>query len=251
MFLGFGNFNLNNMFGGFSQFFGGYPPFGCISPATAPAFMPMMPTYYGSYPLNISLFNDGLGGIQNQSYTNPSIFSNTQFTNPFNLSFNNIPNINPFNFSFNYQSQFKPEDKASKVKKGPYSKISLSTIENAGLKFLNPGRDRARWDKMDPEFQVKFLKLIEYAKSKGIKISLQSGLRTESEQQALIAKGRPAAKKGSKHLTGRAADIVVDGNSSKNLAILGQYWKKELGGRWGQDFKSKNFPAEPWHFDVG
>ena len=257
MFWGLNGINFNNMYGGLSQLFCGFPSFGCYNPVST--FLPAIPSYNTAYPLNPSLFTDGLGGISNSNFmmpsANTSIFSNTQYTNPFNLSFNSVPNFNPFNFSFNYQSKFKPKEQSSKETPqiGPYSKVSLSKIEEAGLKFDKPWRDRERWDKMDPEFQTKFLKLLEYAKSLGIKVTLTSGLRTQSEQQDLVKKGQPAAKTGSRHLTGRAADISVSGNRSKNLALLGEYWKKELKGRWGQDFenKKKNFPPEPWHFDVG
>ena len=102
---------------------------------------------------------------------------------------------------------------------------------------------------MNPTMQNALLKLVKFAKSKGITIYINSGKRTDGEQQNLVNSGAPAAPKGSKHLSGRAVDIRVSGNSSKNLAILGEYWRDELGYRWGADFK---YPKpEPWHFDIG
>ena len=250
MFWGLNGINFNNMYGGLSQLFCGFPSFGCYNPVST--FLPAIPSYNTAYPLNPSLFTDGLGGIFNSNFmmpsANTSIFSNTQYTNPFNLSFNSVPNFNPFNFSFNYQSKFKPESNNSSSKKGPYSKLSLSCATEVGLKFADSIK-RDRWELMDPEMQNKLIKLAEYAKSKGITITINSNVRTEGEQQKLIAQGRPAAKKGSKHLTGRAVDIGVTGNKNENLALLGKYWRDTLGGRWGGDFK--NPQREPWHFDVG
>lgn len=126
--------------------------------------------------------------------------------------------------------------------------VSLEQIESAGLKFVKPNRDRARWSQMSTKLQTNLLKLVNYAKSKGITISIVSGKRTDGEQQHLLRSGAPAAPKGSRHLTGRAVDIRVSGNKSQNLAILGEYWRDVLGNRWGNDFRRPK--REPWHFDV-
>lgn len=151
--------------------------------------------------------------------------------------------FNPMNF--NIQNPLQSIGNIQNNQQG--QAVSLEEIERAGLKFARPGRDRARWSQMNPKFQSDLLKLLNFARSKGITVTMVSGLRTEAEQQHLLASGAPAAPKGSLHLTGRAIDIRVSGNRTQNLAILGNYWKS-LGNRWGQDFKKVR---EPWHFDIG
>ena len=127
-------------------------------------------------------------------------------------------------------------------------KVSLSEALNKGLEFCNQ-KQKDRWEKLNPKLQRDLMKLVEYGKSQGITIYIYSSYRTEAEQQALVRAGRPAAKKGSRHLTGRAVDIRVSGNRTKNLAIIGKYWRDVLKNRWGQDFR--NPMPEPWHIDIG
>ena len=126
-------------------------------------------------------------------------------------------------------------------------KVALHKIEELGLKFTSQ-KHRQRWDMLDGNLQSRLEKLVEYAKSKGITIYINSSWRTEAEQQDLLRKGKPAAKKGSRHLSGRAVDIRVSGDKNKNLALLGKYWRDNLGGNWGGDFRTPI--REPWHFEV-
>ena len=186
------------------------------------------------YPDTNSIGYNNLFGIPtNQNY----------YSNPF---FNYQGNKLNFDFSDTQDSEEVIETKT--YKKSPSNKrVSLAEIEEAGLKFVSD-KHRNRWDNMDPKMQRALKKLVEYGKSKGITIYINSSVRSEAEQRQLIANGAPAAKKGSKHLTGRAVDIRVSGNRSQNLAILGKYWKS-MGYRWGADFVRPT--SEPWHFDIG
>ena len=175
---------------------------------------------------------------------------NMPFQN-FNASnwFNSSSKTNSTNFGITAkasQKQSSPESSNSKTSNA--EKVSLDEAVNAGLKF-QAQKHKDRWKLMDPIMQKNLIKLADYAKSNGITITIISNVRDEAEQQELIRKGRPAAKKGSRHLTGRAVDIAVNGNKNKNLAILGKYWRDTLGYRWGADFKHPK--SEPWHFDIG
>ncbi len=176
---------------------------------------------------------------------------NTCMAVPFFRPTIQLPTIQPnsiFNTpNFNIQNPLQSIGDISNNNNNTGQAVSLAEIESAGLKFARPGRDRARWSQMNPKFQSDLLKLLNFARSKGITVTMVSGLRTQAEQQHLLASGAPAAPKGSLHLTGRAIDIRVSGNRSQNLAILGNYWKS-LGNRWGKDFRKV---SEPWHFDIG
>jgi len=109
---------------------------------------------------------------------------------------------------------------------------------------------------LSTEMQQKTKQLIAFANSKGYDIKITSGNRTETEQQALIAKDEAngthfAAKKNSPHLSGIAIDIQVFKNGKKltnNSTEIVNYAKNTLGMRWGGDFV--NWTKEPWHFDL-
>ena len=187
------------------------------------------------------------------STINPQLFSlpqNNIFANYQALLFDNSQYTNN---NTNWGIISKPGNSSKKLETASKSnvsasKVSLSKALDSGLKFVSQ-KHKDRWDNMDTTMQNELIKLADYAKSKGITIYINSSVRTEAEQKQLIASGAPAAKKGSKHLTGRAVDIKVSGDRNTNLAILGKYWRDQLGHRWGQDFKHPK--PEPWHFDIG
>ena len=201
-----------------------------------------------------SVFSGVIPGYNAGAYlampsASPSIFSFMPFYNSV-LSMNSYPAAF-FNFFKSTASKVVSAAKgvvssvASNISSA--AKISLSAIESKGLKFTHKSC-RDRWNLLDAKLQTRLEKLVEYAKSKGITISIYSSFRTEAQQQSLVKKGAPAAKKGSRHLSGKAVDIRVSGNKKENLALLGKYWKEVLGGRWGGDFKHPT--REPWHFDI-
>lgn len=194
------------------------------------------------YPEKVD--SSDLGGLNMFAMPQNNIFTNYQ---PIQFDFSQNANTNA-----NWGFLSKKDEYSQKLKKinteFKVSKVPLSKALDSGLKFVSQ-KHKDRWDSMDTSMQNELIKLADYAKSKGITIYINSSVRTEAEQNALIAKGAPAAKKHSKHLTGRAVDINVSGPKNKNLAILGKYWRDQLGHRWGQDFKHPR--PEPWHFDIG
>ncbi len=126
--------------------------------------------------------------------------------------------------------------------------VSLSDAELKEIGFKSKDQ-RNRWSKLTPKLQKAIIELAKYAKERGIDITIISSWRSNSEQ-ASLAKRKPgvAAKAGSSpHEKGLAIDIRVNGNRSKNLAILGAKWES-MGYRWGKHWKG--WTPEDWHFDV-
>lgn len=211
------------------------------------------------FPLEMSFFNPSIANF-NFIPTMPSApaFGATPFmpmfnfsAPQFNLAFNNNQTgINPFKFDFNNPFGTKSDGAGSVNKKQPeiLSSLNLSDKELAKMGF-NDENLRNRWKKLKPEFQREFIKLYNYAESKGIKFRFtERGTWRSHQDQIDIKKSRGAyaATPGhSPHEQGLAVDI--SGLSAKESQILGEYWEK-LGHRWGGHFK--NFPKEPWHFDM-
>jgi len=118
------------------------------------------------------------------------------------------------------------------------------------------------------EFRVLFFQklaqLILWAEASGIRLMPHSLYRSADEQFQLYQKGRTAPgkivtnrdgyKKVSSHQRWRAADLVIIGEdgrlhweASARYALLGERWKN-LGGRWGGDFKTP--PLDLGHFEL-
>lgn len=103
--------------------------------------------------------------------------------------------------------------------------------------------------RLDPKMQEKTMALLDYAKSKGLKVTITSGYRTQEEQEELQRTRPQFAAKKSLHCQGKAIDIGISGGSDDDYALLGKYAVDNLGMRWGGNFKST--PKERWHFDMG
>jgi len=126
--------------------------------------------------------------------------------------------------------------------------VSLSDEELKEIGFKSSDQ-RKRWSKLTSETQRALIELGKFAKEKGIDMTIISSWRSYSEQ-ASLAKRKPgiAAKAGSSpHQRGLAVDIRVNGNRSKNLAILGAKWES-MGYTWGKNWKG--WTPEDWHFDT-
>lgn len=68
----------------------------------------------------------------------------------------------------------------------------------------------------------------------GIPMTVTSGLRSENQQQALIASGKSSAPK-SHHLTGEAADILDQGGRLKKWVLQNVALIEDIG-LWMEDF---------------
>lgn len=110
------------------------------------------------------------------------------------------------------------------------------------------GESGDKISKLSQTMQEKTMKLLDYAKSQGMEVSITSGYRTESEQAELRRKKPNLAAKKSLHCQGKAIDIKIKNGTDADYKKLGDY-AKSLGMRWGGDFK--NPCAERWHFDLG
>lgn len=107
------------------------------------------------------------------------------------------------------------------------------------------GDDGDKISKLEPKMQEKTMQLMDYAKSMGLKVSINSGYRTPEEQDALCKKTHLAVK-NSPHPQGKAVDLSIENGTDADYKKLGDF-AKSIGMRWGGDFKS---PAvERWHFD--
>ena len=119
----------------------------------------------------------------------------------------------------------------------------------------------ARIRELHPAMKPLAVKLLQEARKQGINLRITSGLRTETEQQALYDQGRTRPGKivtnakpwQSYHNYGLAIDVVPMNAAnqpvwnSKDWNKIGQIGKS-IGLRWGGDFK--NLVDKP-HFETG
>lgn len=121
-----------------------------------------------------------------------------------------------------------------------------SPTNNASVDLTSVGKSNSdKIIELRPEMQEKTLQLIEYARNVLNKeININSGYRTEEEQEYLRQKTPHLAAKSSAHCEGKAVDISIIGGNDSDYEKLGSY-AKEIGMRWGGDFSVK----ERWHFD--
>lgn len=146
-------------------------------------------------------------------------------------------------FGKDYAQEFKEKTKASYE---PLNKEISQTFVNSNLnKFGQANANKIK--ELQPDMQVKTLKLLEYAESKGLKVTITSGFRTQEQQQHLLQTRPKYAAKNSLHCLGRAIDISIEGKKDSDYVMLGEY-AKSIGMRWGGDFKNVR---ERWHFDIG
>lgn len=144
-------------------------------------------------------------------------------------------NFKLFNFDFNFGKDFI---KASK----PNTEISVGNIS-----YSKYGSNGNKIKELSPEMQVKTAKLLDYAKTMGMKVTITSGFRTQEQQKRLLRTRAKYAAKNSLHCLGRAIDINIAGGKDSDYRMLANY-AKSIGMRWGGDFKKV---AERWHFDIG
>lgn len=82
-----------------------------------------------------------------------------------------------------------------------------------------------------------------------ITVHVYSGKRTKREQLERLLSGATTILK-SKHLKGRAADLILKPDTRANYALAGDYWT-QLGGIWGGHFKDPKLAAvEYQHFEL-
>lgn len=136
-----------------------------------------------------------------------------------------------------------------------FAPMNLSDKQLAEYGFDTPEK-RQGFRSLKPEMQHAVVKLTDYAKSEGIKITYKSKrsiFRTRAEQEAIYRTARSgyAAKPGSsRHETGEAVDITIPGANSSNkndpqYKKLAAFWQN-MGYTWGGNWKH----CEPWHFDL-
>ncbi len=103
---------------------------------------------------------------------------------------------------------------------------------------------------LDTSFRIKARKVVEKMQAKGWRLRILWGRRTKKENDALVKKGR--AKKTSKHLDGKALDLI-DRNVAYTNDKNHEYYKdleqisKEVGITWGGWWKS---PWDPCHIEA-
>jgi len=138
---------------------------------------------------------------------------------------------------------------------GSLSPLSLSKKELSAYGFDTREKQDA-FRHLTPEMQRAVVKLTDYAKSQGIKItysSKRSIFRTRAEQVNIYKNSRPgfAATPGySRHESGEAVDITIPGADKDNkndpkYKKLAAYWQS-MGYTWGGKWQH----CEPWHFDL-
>jgi peptidoglycan L-alanyl-D-glutamate endopeptidase CwlK len=122
----------------------------------------------------------------------------------------------------------------------------------AGRRHELPASDQALLAKLDPAVRADFQELLLFARRTNPKARIDSGYRTQAEQDRLYAQGRTTPgpivtyAKVSYHTSGRALDL--GGLSESELAVLGAWWmRKSPKHRWGGKFT--NFTDRP-HFEV-
>lgn len=114
----------------------------------------------------------------------------------------------------------------------------------------HPVRGIEKLQGLDPIFKMKAKRVIEKMQRKGWKLRVVWGKRTQKENDKLVKRG--TASKTSKHLQGKAVDLInrVDPYSMRKDH---PYYKdlekacKEVGVTWGGKFKSR---WDPTHFEA-
>lgn len=151
-----------------------------------------------------------------------------------------VPTVNTFdfsNFNFNTTKAQDTESIAPQESVVPYSAVSSSVSTY--------GDNAKKISQLHPDMQEKTMQLLDYAKSKGLKVQITSGYRTQEEQQELLRTRPQFAAKKSAHCAGKAIDIKIVGGTDEDYRMLGDY-AKSIGMRWGGDFSKVK---ERWHFD--
>lgn len=130
-----------------------------------------------------------------------------------------------------------------------------TSITVSGIDYSIFGSDAAEIKKLRPEMQKKVEKLYKYAKSKGWKMTLTCGYRSNETQRRIYNDWKAGRHKAptvaapgtSRHEFGCAVDIRINGKSEKTAEFneLGKYaTSSAVGLRWGREFR------EDWHFDL-
>lgn len=89
-------------------------------------------------------------------------------------------------------------------------------------------------------------KLLRFAASQGIEVTVAMGYRTCAEQNALYDSGiTPARGCRSWHPWGRAVDVRIPGDPVALYQLLGDVWKS-WGGVWGGDFGYGDYGHYGW-----
>lgn len=257
-----------SLFCGFSQ---PVVPFSTASLFNCMPQMPVLPSLFSGInffqaPVMPSFF--GFQMPQFQQFTMPQFQFNQlpqlpapdQF--PSQLSFNSFPNA----FKFNLNNTFMPFNgtvnpaspsvaPVANNNSQNFSAMNLSDKQLTEYGFDTPEK-RQGFRSLKPEMQHAVVKLTDYAKSEGIKITYKSKrsiFRTRAEQEAIYRTARPgfAAKPGSsRHEAGEAVDITIPGANSSNkndpqYKKLAAFWQN-MGYTWGGNWNN----CEPWHFDL-
>lgn len=200
-----------------------------------------------------------------QSNFYPRLNFNMRYNFQPNMSFNyNYPILNNFqpNTIFSYKPNYPVLDNmqnnifktdftaTNKPVLRDYAKefeerTGSITVEGLAQKYGQANADKIK--NLSSEMQVKTRLLLDYAKSKGLNITITSGYRTQAQQADLIRRKPNLAAKNSLHCQGKAIDISISSGKDSDYKLLADY-AKSIGMRWGGDFKKVK---ERWHFDLG
>ena len=109
---------------------------------------------------------------------------------------------------------------------------------------------REKLDTLDPVFRTKAHRVVEKLRQKGWHLRLVWARRTQQENDELVTKG--VASKHSKHLTGKALDLI-DRHTGYTNDRNHKYYKdleaaaKEVNVTWGGGFKNR---WDPCHIEA-
>lgn len=124
-------------------------------------------------------------------------------------------------------------------------KVSTRNTANLAEKYGKANADKIK--DLSSEMQIKTRLLLDFAKSKGLNVTITSGFRTQAQQADLRRRKPNLAAKNSLHCQGKAIDINISSGKDSDYKLLADY-AKSIGMRWGGDFKKVK---ERWHFDLG
>ena len=191
---------------------------------------------------SLNLYNQGL------NMTDPSLnlFGSQSFGNltfaPTGFSSNYDPSAMPFLPLFSPASfDFQPKNDFFMDRRSLNKNTDTAPAPSIDIKGLQP------------QMQTALQELHKRALAEGIDFKIESGYRTNAQQQKLYETSREggAAKPGySQHEKGMAVDLSIANksgvDSKRAKQRLGQIWG-QMGYTWGGDW-AKN--KEDWHFDM-
>ncbi|MBE7713083.1 MAG: M15 family metallopeptidase [Cyanobacteria bacterium SIG26] len=234
---------------------------------TGPTMSPLLAQFY-STPIRQNSFNFN-NPFTTRQFSIPSFsqyLSNTSFEqllnpagskstwNSMGLNLSNSGNSTTASNNYSSQSVSTPcSTQNIRSKNAPYNgydRSPHSAVNSNVHKYTKYGNNK-HIEQLEPDFQLKIMKIIDYAKQHGYDFKIISSFRTRSHQDSLrkkYAHQKGRAAKVSPHMFGKAIDFQVLKNGRKCSAgydLVGKY-AESLGIRWGARFRTCK---ERWHFD--